>query len=536
MIPKIITGETINELNVKAFDLILNSGKNSVNRNSSTMGDIYVEYDVNAVLLNPRNRHLCLEGRNSNIFAMIGESIWVIAGRSDISYLSNFLKRAKDFSDDGKTWRAAYGDRIYECNQLQNVLDTFKKDGLYTRRATLSIYDPHKDTSSSLKKYYGLDNTVDIPCFAGHTNVLTMSGYKKIKDIEVDELVLSYNKKTESMEPKKVVWSGKTKTVDIHYRLTLKSGETIDVTDEHIVYIKRYTNNGQSRQPYTVEEVKVKDLKENDYILSTPIHISENNLSYKKSLRENEDRSRHMNKIVNIEIINESIPVYDLTIEDNHNFVIDGGWIVHNCNQWLNFYVDNEDFLNMKVIQRSSDAIWGGMSINLTEFSMLHEIVYNCIVSSHPELKLGSYNHSISNFHIYEKTSKQARDVLEKREIQNLDSSNDIRMVTPDDITVNKMLFNIIAKKIEKKNKSLASIDRIFEDFNIPLEDNILYLYSYFCKLYLLSKENSYSSSNRNKIVHNNVVREFIEKQESSNNKNDFYLAIKNSKFRNFEL
>lgn len=113
----------------------------------------------------PTERCYILPKRNNNIFAQIYETMWVLAGKDDLKSLSKYLPRAYDFSDDGQTWRAAYGPRLRswhgidnngeQCfvDQIHGVLRTFQKDE-YTRRAVIQIFDPAKDYVVSK----------DIPC------------------------------------------------------------------------------------------------------------------------------------------------------------------------------------------------------------------------------------------------------------------------------------------------------------------------------------------------------------------------------------
>jgi len=92
--------------------------------------------------------------------------MWVLAGRSDIEWLSAYLPRAKDYSDDGVAWRGGYGPRIRTwlsshdgrgrgepIDQLAHVVDLLRKDPL-SRRAVIAIYDPRIDTQPGK----------DIPC------------------------------------------------------------------------------------------------------------------------------------------------------------------------------------------------------------------------------------------------------------------------------------------------------------------------------------------------------------------------------------
>lgn len=103
-----------------------------------------------------RSRHVVLPHRNNNVFASIAESMWVLAGRNDLSFLSAYLERAVDFSDDGLTWRAGYGLRLRSWNgvdQLAEIVKILRRDPL-SRRAVASIYDPDRDFVESR----------DIPC------------------------------------------------------------------------------------------------------------------------------------------------------------------------------------------------------------------------------------------------------------------------------------------------------------------------------------------------------------------------------------
>ena len=132
---------------------------------TSRNGNIRCSYNNFISIENPRSRHLNLIGRKSNILAMIAETLWVLSGDDAVHpFLSFFLPRAVDFSDDNVTWRGAYGPRLYMYNQLQDMVSVFKQEGLETRRSLLSIYLPELDTTESLKEVYGLDNTKDRPC------------------------------------------------------------------------------------------------------------------------------------------------------------------------------------------------------------------------------------------------------------------------------------------------------------------------------------------------------------------------------------
>lgn len=102
-----------------------------------------------------------LAARRGLLPAQIAETMWVLAGRNDIDWLSHYLPRAKEFSDDGVVWRGAYGPRIRAfgegdypgIDQLAHVVQLLKRDPM-TRRAVMSIYDPVIDSQDGK----------DIPC------------------------------------------------------------------------------------------------------------------------------------------------------------------------------------------------------------------------------------------------------------------------------------------------------------------------------------------------------------------------------------
>lgn len=131
---------------------VLQHGENIDVRGSSTR-------EIRARLIeidDVRERCVVLPGRNNNIFASIAESMWVIAGRDDIEYLSAYIPRAKDFSDDGDTWRGAYGPRLRDWNgvdQLEEIL-TILRTQPNSRRAVATLFDPSRDFVASK----------DIPC------------------------------------------------------------------------------------------------------------------------------------------------------------------------------------------------------------------------------------------------------------------------------------------------------------------------------------------------------------------------------------
>jgi thymidylate synthase len=59
----------------------------------------------------PRERVLFNESRDCNIFFHLYESLWMLAGREDVRALEYYLPRMREYSDDGKVFNGAYGNR-----------------------------------------------------------------------------------------------------------------------------------------------------------------------------------------------------------------------------------------------------------------------------------------------------------------------------------------------------------------------------------------------------------------------------------------
>ena len=120
---------------------------------------------VGVTLTQPRDRYITIPFRKANLAAQIAETMWVLSGREDIEWLSRYLPRAADFSDDGLTWRGAYGTRLRAwpseegpVDQLHRLFDLLQEDPI-TRRAVATIYDPARDLPGKGNRAFK-----DIPC------------------------------------------------------------------------------------------------------------------------------------------------------------------------------------------------------------------------------------------------------------------------------------------------------------------------------------------------------------------------------------
>lgn len=104
-------------------------------------------------LRRPTERVLFLPKRDANPFFHLMEGIWMLAGRNDVAWVEQFVKRMRSFSDDGKTLAGAYGYRwvnFFGFDQLQMIVDLLRNDP-GTRRAVLAMWSPEADLAQQGK-------------------------------------------------------------------------------------------------------------------------------------------------------------------------------------------------------------------------------------------------------------------------------------------------------------------------------------------------------------------------------------------------
>src|ERR1043166_5799013 len=111
----------------------------------SRVGDVIVGPEpVITVYKNPLNRVLFSPMRNANPFFHVMESLWMLAGRNDLPWLTQFNGRFSSYSDDGgQTQPGAYGYRWrqhFRYDQLETIIVELKNNPA-TRRCVLTMWD-----------------------------------------------------------------------------------------------------------------------------------------------------------------------------------------------------------------------------------------------------------------------------------------------------------------------------------------------------------------------------------------------------------
>ena len=175
-----ITSRNVSEafyLGLQAIDKIGNS--------TQTRGGLVAEFPtpVCTTYKNPKERVLFYPVRDANPYFHLMESLWMLAGRNDVEWISQFNGRINTYSDDGETFHGAYGFRWREWflkDQLEDCivrLTTFAND----RRTVLSMWDCTADLTRT-------NDGKDYPCnthiyFQARDGILDMTVCNRSNDM-----------------------------------------------------------------------------------------------------------------------------------------------------------------------------------------------------------------------------------------------------------------------------------------------------------------------------------------------------------------
>src|SRR6185437_7879018 len=103
-------------------------------------------------ITNPRARLSRTEGRGL-LFSCLGELLWYLAKSNSVQFISYYVPKYSEESDDGRTVHGGYGPRLFNMrgiNQIQNVISLLKERP-DSRRAVIQLFDAadiarqHKD-------------------------------------------------------------------------------------------------------------------------------------------------------------------------------------------------------------------------------------------------------------------------------------------------------------------------------------------------------------------------------------------------------
>ena len=160
----VIRGNSNTEILVNSINTMDKAGELQKSRTSVNSSAVVSIGHAVVELSNPINRWMAHPERKDNILGIMGEVLWVLSGGYAIdNWMSIMVPRAKMFSDDMVTWRGAYGERLYNYDQLQTVTDRLRSD-LGNRKCVATIHDPSRDSDVGLVNSIGSINTADMIC------------------------------------------------------------------------------------------------------------------------------------------------------------------------------------------------------------------------------------------------------------------------------------------------------------------------------------------------------------------------------------
>lgn len=105
-----------------------------------------------------------LQKRGLNTKFMFGEAAWIVSGSNSVEDITQYMKRYKDFSDDGVFMRGAYGPKVVD--QLGYVVDSLENDR-DSRQSVMTIWRERPGSSKDIPctvaaQFFVRDNKVDM--------------------------------------------------------------------------------------------------------------------------------------------------------------------------------------------------------------------------------------------------------------------------------------------------------------------------------------------------------------------------------------
>ena len=141
----------INDFLVGASQLLLEHG---VKR--ETRGNYCYELPEPFVfkISDPTARWVTIPERKWNISLPYAESLWLASGRNDMEFISHYLKRMMNFSDDAMFMRGGYGPRFRYFNGSSNDYQISMESG--KKVLTLINSNTLRNASKTILLHVGL--------------------------------------------------------------------------------------------------------------------------------------------------------------------------------------------------------------------------------------------------------------------------------------------------------------------------------------------------------------------------------------------
>lgn len=178
----VITERNVQAVLPLAVDLLLREGVERPSRNGPVLT---LTAPVTTLYLRPEERVMLWPQRDANPFFHLLESLWMLAGRNDVKLVADLVPGMKNFSDDGRTFNAAYGFRWREHfgeDQLLWAIEELRRDPT-TRRVVIGIWDGAREPVASREGSKDLPCNLAVHLQIGHDDRLDMTVFNRSNDI-----------------------------------------------------------------------------------------------------------------------------------------------------------------------------------------------------------------------------------------------------------------------------------------------------------------------------------------------------------------
>lgn len=165
----VITARNVNEALPLALNKLREVGVTRSSRNGAVLA---FPQPVTTVYLKPTERVLFSTVRNANPTFHLLESLWMLAGRRDVKFPSSIVKNMKAFTDDGKNFWGAYGNRwrdFFGWDQIESAIQELRNNP-ESRRVVIGMWNAmdieDNPYNGELKPDFivGQQGGLDVPC------------------------------------------------------------------------------------------------------------------------------------------------------------------------------------------------------------------------------------------------------------------------------------------------------------------------------------------------------------------------------------
>jgi thymidylate synthase len=122
---------------------VISKLQSSKNRIKASRGEATELTGVLLQLANPRSR-LSRTEQKQHVFSSLGELLWYLSGSNGLEFITYYVKRYIQESDDGLTVHGGYGPRLLAMdgrhNQISNVIELLRTRPS-SRRAVIQLFD-----------------------------------------------------------------------------------------------------------------------------------------------------------------------------------------------------------------------------------------------------------------------------------------------------------------------------------------------------------------------------------------------------------